>query len=229
MPVDAGLKRSFEAIADGAVVHEVNQAGLLQVAKAVGVEEDQRSGICWELCRRWVQAVLGADGRLFQVGHTVYEVYTGNDPDLDARNVSKDYLLRLIKDHASRNLARVDGNYQVAGVVRGAATRRDATCSRFTVLRSRVDVIEHLYQNPGAYLFTFTGGGDDGGGHAFAFEVTSRHILFFDPNLAEFFVPTSDKTTRERFLHWYRQFWGHYYKTEYTRGERELTQYNING
>lgn len=223
--LDKDLKDAFTKISRGAEVAEVHQGSILEVMKQLGLKEADRSGICWELCRRWVQRVLEVQGSPLRPGDSVYEIIMGKP--LDESDIfpkpDQDYMKKLIAEHASTNRSDVAGNFNVAGATKGASIERTRSCFRFTVLRDREAVIEHIYKNPGCFIFVFEQ--RTGGGHASAFALGDGRLLFFDPNMGEFHVPADSAGTRKGFLDWYKSYWGRYYKAGYTKGDRVLTRY----
>jgi hypothetical protein len=193
-------------------INVVSQGNYLDQCQRMGIREADRNGICWELCRRWVKLRLN----LLPEDSDVYSLFPINQADI----------LELIQTHAAHNQAGVDANYQIGGAQRlGTAKRKWGGLFRLKAkgLKSRAAVIDHLYNDPGLYIYGFY----KNGGHAVAFHITDQQIAFFDPNFGEFIMHRADQGAQTFFKAWFSQFWGRYYKKDHTRGDRELTKYGV--
>lgn len=223
MALEQGLKNKFMAISKGSnYIEDIDQGAMLNYAKQLGVDRKDVGGVCWELCRRWIAAFLRGG---YVTGETASYICTGIDPTSGGYGLDPKYMQELVNQHAkTRN--NVDGNYDIKDMSRQESTERTRSCCQFTVLRTRADVLNHIYKNPGVYVYTFTDTGTSG--HAVAFALTGERIVFFDPNFGEFTVDGSTKTERDKFLGWWKEFWGRYYKADFHKGERKLVRYTLN-
>src|SRR5262245_35580806 len=211
MSLDQDLLNSFQAILPStphemalagrkkcrAHVERIDQGAILNVQKH---QLGEVPGVCWELCRRWVHARLGLNGE-FKRGETVLDIFPTDGAEL----------AKLVADHQARRDAGVEGNFEVRGAKIAGSTERARGCCSFTVLRDREAVIEHMYLNPGVYIFGFAGRGQGAAGHAVAFDVAGGHLYLMDPNFGEFTLEAGDAGTRKQFKAWWRNYWGKYY------------------
>lgn len=188
-----------------------DQGTILGLAVKSGMDAAKRSGVCWEVSRRWVQArLLGT----WRANETIYEILSPTKGfDLDNEKLEE-----LIRVHAARNNAGVADNYRVDGLVNHATLYRTYSCFGASGLKSRAAVLKVLFETPGAYIFAFIAA--KGGGHAIAFDTTSAPYAIIDPNSGD-----GTFTTEANFKAFFTAYYGEAYKEEYTKGERELTRY----
>jgi hypothetical protein len=219
MPFEEIDKKAAAQLAHGTVVTEKCQGHYLQWVKTFGVDTHNLSGVCFEWCRRYITYIVTGN---WEVRKTVEMVMWGPG---DKDNVNVKYVQMLIDMHvATRNF--VDGNFNVNGLDRSGQLDRGVSCFQFTGLRSREDVLNHMYKNEGNYIYAVTGGTS---GHAVAFSVTQNRIIFFDPNCGEVYVPESTKKVRAKFLAWWNGFWDRSgMKAEFHKGDRRLVRYTKN-
>lgn len=171
-------------------------------------------GVCLEACRRWVKAAL--EGSLVP-GETVYDI------------IGSDTIQELLESHKKRNNKSEKGMKEFDLTL----TKREGggPFKKFTGLRTRQDVIDHVLTVPGAYIYVVDA---SKGGHAFAFSSLNKdHLLFFDPNMGEWELTGE---TLPSIRSWWHDFWEGTefyfkgfvsYKKEYHKGGRELWQYKV--
>jgi hypothetical protein len=169
-----------------------------EMLKGAGIPEKEIEGVCFELSRRWVYAVLVAgddfDPGNFQKLH--YEMNKGDVEDL----------IRLHKTRASVDSANfvVDGAKTDELVTRRRKGKKPALF-RHVVLRDREAVLQHMWKNPGVYLYGFKG---QGGGHAVGFEFKQDHrIRFFDPNLGLYEIPLWSEDALDSMRKFFKYVW----------------------
>jgi hypothetical protein len=169
-----------------------------EMLKGAGIEEEKIDGVCFELSRRWVFAIL-TDGDAFDPAK-FREVHYG---------MNKVETEELIRIHNTR--ATVDsGNFVVDGAkTENLVTRRTAgkapAMFRHVVLRNREAVLQQMWNNPGVYLYGFKG---RGGGHAVGFEFKKDHrIRFFDPNLGLYEIPLWSEAALESMRKFFNVVW----------------------
>lgn len=208
------LKQAFLNI-PGAAYHKIDQSVFLGYALANGIDEAESNGVCWEVCRRWVSARVKGE---WVENDTIYDIFPSED----------DAIRELISTHRARNTAEIEANYAIEDLSVSATVRRTYTRScccflKATGLGSRNAVIDHIYNDRGAYIFTFY----KRGGHALAFDTPeARKLALMDPNLGEFTMP-NNHGNRTSFKTWFYDFYGRYYKADFHRGQRELTKYAL--
>ncbi|WCD77774.1 YopT-type cysteine protease domain-containing protein [Pseudomonas sp. TUM22785] len=188
--------------------HKVSQS------TALAYTGNDARGVCLEACRRWVRAVLA--GHLTP-GETIYDI------------IGPETIQELLESHRQRN-KKSDNNMEGFGLT---VTKREGggPFKKFTGLRTRQDVIDHVLAVPGAYIYVVDGAD---GGHAMAFSSLDRdHVLFLDPNVGEWELINEDQVSIRS---WWKDFWAGKgaefeglvsYKKEYHKGGRELWQYKV--
>lgn len=181
-----------------------NQADILKVY------EFTDPGVCWELCRRWVKGRLAGtwkfDSTMFDIASSAAE-------------------FKCLRDEHVKRRDNIEQNNWIADLAYTHSAKR----GRYNFgLRSRDDVINHVYSVKGVYIYQIGGRGK--GGHTMAFDTRSDPAYFFDPNFGEWEFATAPLAD---VLNWWSGFWGTKhpktvasYKTLYHKGTRELIRYN---
>lgn len=189
-----------------------DQAAILALAAKTGMESAKRSGVCWEVCRRWVRARLAGTW----THDTIYEILSPSKGfEIDTESMEE-----LIRTHAGRNTKGVAENYTIDGLTNHKTLYRTYSGFVASGLKSRAAVLKVIFNTPGAYIFAFLA--NVGGGHAIAFDTTSLPYAIMDPNSGDGTFPS-----KEDFISFFTSYYGELYKTEYTGGERELTRYSV--
>jgi len=198
------------------VRHKINQGAAIRAANSDAL------GVCLQACRQWVNAKLTNN---WELGETVYTFF-------QEENIGD-----LISKHQRRNKF---ADREVNGLDNHVSARRSGggCFSRFSGLRSRDDVINHVLTVKGVFIYVATE--RNGGGHAFAFDSqTNNELVFFDPNQGEW---KFDDESVNSIKTWWREFWDASgstptgkdqthgtvnYKGAFTKGDRELWQYKV--
>ncbi|MCU9947736.1 YopT-type cysteine protease domain-containing protein [Pseudomonas sp. PDM13] len=173
-------------------------------SSALKITENDAQGVCLEACRRWVKAAL--EGTLVP-SETIYDI------------IGRDTIKELLKTHQTRN-NKSEKSMEDFGLT---VTKREGggPFKKFTGLRTRQDVIDHVLTVPGAYIYVVD---STDGGHAFAFSsIKKDQLLFMDPNLGEWLIVDESQPSIRS---WWHDFWA-VYKSEYHKGGRELWQYKV--
>lgn len=164
----------------------IKQGALLETNSHGAIDA---AGVCLELCRRWIKRIMAKD---WVAEDTIYDLIN-NETIHDLYAAHKD-----TNTQKHMNIAELDENRD--------AVREDwnRTRWRYAGLRSRDDVINHVLNAPGCYIYVATGSGNTSG-HAFGFDTSDKALVkFMDPNQGEWVIANeSDNNIRA----WWRGFW----------------------
>jgi hypothetical protein len=185
-----------------------------QGAMLVAAHEPDMTGVCLELCRRWVRA------RLFhQTFDEVMDLVSDQDrmPQviLDWDAARRDHRVNGLNKKTKNTRLGYPGYFAVGGLV------------------SRLDVIRHVLNFPAVYIYTVVA--DGRGGHCFSFDTRDRNLIyFFDPNQGGWTIQGEQQQNIEE---WWSTFWdasrrqqgneygNRNYKDYFHNGTRRLVRY----
>ena len=211
-----------ELIPDSSVYEEFNQSTML-VDKAVErglMTQENRQGLCFELCRRWVSQVF------YEPNYNMAGFREAMD------TISFGALKDLVEVHKSRCSFQDEGNFTIegTGIDQNRGRARRLGCFFYTGLRNRGAILEHIYKNPGLYLY-FYGRGAFGHVVGIEYDSAAQRIQYYDPNLGLYRVTAVNKGKRDNFLKWFSWMWssnfdwGTSYKRNSHNGTRKLVCY----